>query len=187
MKGSRFVACVHPVTDRDAARLALRSLREEFTDASHHCSAWRLDPAGRETHTDDDGEPANSAGAPILRMIEGRELAGILVVVMRWFGGTKLGVGGLIRAYGGAAGEALDAAEVVERPILVRLQLTFPYEASSVVDRCCARHGACEVSSVFDAQVRRTVDVALEVREEFEHDLREGSSGRVVTGAPPLE
>ncbi|MEO0652656.1 MAG: YigZ family protein [Planctomycetota bacterium] len=179
VKGSRFVADVFPVGSRVEALERLEAVRAEFAGANHHCFAWRLDPEGHETRADDDGEPTHSAGAPILRMVEGRDLAGLLVVVTRWFGGTKLGVGGLIRAYGGAAGEALDRAAVVERPIPCQLELRFDYSVSSAVETLCARYSARVADSVYGADVRLRVTLAVGDRETFESELGEASAGRV--------
>ena len=107
IKGSRFIVDVSPAGDEDEARQVLTQVRADFPDASHHCWAWRIaDPA--IDRVNDDGEPSGSAGRPILAQLTGRDPVDTAVIVTRYFGGTKLGVGGLVRAYGGAAGAALD-------------------------------------------------------------------------------
>jgi uncharacterized YigZ family protein len=114
-KGSRFVGQTFFVTDREQVQSVLTATRRRAHAATHHCSAFQLAPPqiGEKAY-DDDGEPAGTAGAPILARIEGRALFATLVIVTRFYGGTKLGTGGLIRAYGAAAGLALDAADTRE-------------------------------------------------------------------------
>lgn len=106
IRKSRFLAHAAPVADVDAAQAFLREVAA--TDASHHCWAWRI---GQAYRFNDDGEPSGSAGKPILAAIDGQNLDGVVAVVSRWFGGIKLGVGGLIRAYGGTAAECMRQGE----------------------------------------------------------------------------
>lgn len=106
VKHSRFLAQAVPVASADAAQRALAELCDP--DATHNCWAWRL---GDQYRSSDDGEPAGTAGRPILAAIDGQGYDRVLVVVTRWFGGIKLGAGGLVRAYGGAAAECLRRAE----------------------------------------------------------------------------
>lgn len=123
-KGSRFIGECLPVGDGNEALAKVETVRKREHAATHHCWAYRLGPKGEEWRTNDDGEPSGSAGAPILQEIKGRNLTDCLVVVTRYYGGTKLGVGGLIRAYGEAAAAALDAAEVrtvvLRVPVIIR-------------------------------------------------------------------
>ena len=115
----------------EAALDHLEALRKAAYTATHHCWAYRLGPDEPAPRFNDDGEPSGSAGAPILREIEGRELFGCLVVVTRYYGGTKLGVGGLQRAYGEAAGAALDAARRRRVVIRVPVRLAFAFDDTS--------------------------------------------------------
>ena len=112
IKGSRFIAEALPVSDVSEAEHALASIRKRDYDATHHCSAWRIGKKGETFRYSDDGEPNSSAGLPIFRQIEGKALTNTMVVVVRYYGGTKLGTGGLVRAYGDAAKEALNAGFV---------------------------------------------------------------------------
>ena len=140
-KGSRFLAIVCPVASPDESASRLLALRETYRDATHVCWAWRVgapDSRGRGSareRSSDDGEPSGTAGLPILRSIAGLGASDTLVAVVRWYGGTKLGKGGLVRAYGGAAREAL--AEVVwqERFVVRRFAVIFAYDQSGDVDR----------------------------------------------------
>lgn len=128
VKGSRFLALALPVTDEAAAQAARQALAAAHPDATHCCWALRLGhPARALARADDAGEPAGSAGPPIARALLAAEVSDALCVVLRWFGGTKLGVGGLIKAYGEAARLALTAAPRGERLALVGLAGSFAY------------------------------------------------------------
>jgi uncharacterized YigZ family protein len=117
---SRFVADLCPVTDAEAATEAVAATRREFHDARHHCSAWVLGPSGQLVRSSDDGEPAGTAGAPMLTVLQGAGLTDLVAVVTRYFGGTLLGAGGLVRAYGDAVTAAVDqAARVARRRVTV--------------------------------------------------------------------
>lgn len=133
-KGSRFRAVVEPAGDEETAREVLaRECRAE-PGATHHCWAWRLGPEGAE-RSSDDGEPAGTAGVPILQVLRGAELSDVMVVVIRWFGGTKLGKGGLARAYAAAVKEALEATAVGSRIPTVELEVQLAYESLGSLKR----------------------------------------------------
>lgn len=127
-KGSRFIGEAVPVLSAEEALAHVEAVRQREHAATHHCWAYRLGPDAPAPRFNDDGEPSGSAGPPILREIEGRELHGVCVVVTRYYGGTKLGVGGLVRAYGEAAGAALDAARLREVVIRSPVRLQFAFE-----------------------------------------------------------
>ncbi|WP_126538191.1 IMPACT family protein [Aerosticca soli] len=124
IKKSRFLAQAIPIASPEAAHSALARIREP--SATHHCWAWRL---GDQYRFHDDGEPAGTAGRPILMAIDGQRMDGVLVVVARWFGGIKLGAGGLARAYGGAAAACLRLAERVPQVTRSRWHLRCPFDA----------------------------------------------------------
>lgn len=112
---SRFLCALAPVTDEEDARAFLHSVRAEHPSATHHCYAYVLGAGADIQKSSDDGEPGGTAGVPMLQMLLRREVSYTIAVVTRYFGGTKLGAGGLIRAYGGAVGAALDALGTVVR------------------------------------------------------------------------
>lgn len=112
---SRFVAEAHRIDSLDELASLVREAKRAHPDARHVCSAAITGPHGEASRSNDDGEPAGTAGAPMLAAIAGRELTDVAVLVTRWFGGVKLGTGGLVRAYGGIAAEALDAAGRLDR------------------------------------------------------------------------
>lgn len=133
-KGSVFLAVVLPAASEEEARAGLAELARRHPDASHHCWAWRLGRPPRERSADA-GEPAGTAGVPILRVLAGAGLTDVLAVVVRWFGGVKLGKGGLARAYAAAARAALADLPVVEHVELVEIALEVPYERVGAVQR----------------------------------------------------
>lgn len=133
-KGSRFLAFVLPVAGPAEAQAEIEALRRRFPDATHHCWAWRLGAEPRERSADD-GEPAGTAGMPMLRVLHGAGLSDVVAVVVRWFGGTKLGKGGLARAYAGAVREALAGLATVRRVPTVELAVSLPYERLGAVKR----------------------------------------------------
>lgn len=112
---SRFIATAHRIDGLDELAELVRAARRAHPDARHVCSAAVTGPHGESSRSNDDGEPAGTAGAPILSAIAHRGLTDVAVLVVRWFGGVKLGTGGLVRAYGGIASAALDAAGTLER------------------------------------------------------------------------
>jgi uncharacterized YigZ family protein len=128
-RGSRFLAFAHPVSSVDEVKEILKGLRREYHDARHHCYAYRLGVDRKEYRANDDGEPTHSAGKPILGQIDSFDLSNVLVVVVRYFGGTLLGVGGLIKAYRSAARDALQKAEIIEKTEDAGLEILFPYSA----------------------------------------------------------
>jgi uncharacterized YigZ family protein len=134
-KGSKFLAFAYPVSSEAAIKEHLDALRKEYFDARHHCYAWMLGPDKQRFRAADDGEPNHSAGDPILGQIRSRDLTDVLVVVVRYFGGIKLGVGGLISAYRLAAEDALQRAIVDMREVRAAVMLQYDYGATPEVMR----------------------------------------------------
>ena len=137
-KGSKFLAFAFPVSSEDDVKKLQDELRKEYYDASHHCFAWILGMDEQKWRMNDDGEPAHSAGDPILGQIRSFNLTNVLVVVIRYFGGTKLGVGGLINAYKAATEDALSKGKIVAIYETKSLKMKFSYENMSVAERLVA-------------------------------------------------
>jgi uncharacterized YigZ family protein len=167
-KGSRFLAIVGPAADEAAAKGALEALARRYPDATHHCWAWRLGRQARERSADA-GEPAGTAGMPILQVLRGAGLSDVLAVVVRWFGGTKLGKGGLARAYAAAAREAVAGLPVFSRVPVVRLVVEVPYERVGAVKRLI-RPPEVELER---EEYGATARLVLAVHEERQEALRE--------------
>lgn len=134
-RSSKFLAYIYPVQREEQIREHLEMLRKRHFDATHHCYAWRLGPRGERFRANDDGEPSGTAGKPILGQLLSAGITDCLAVVVRYFGGTKLGVPGLIAAYREAAAEAVAATTVVERTVDRRITVDFPYVAMNDIMR----------------------------------------------------
>ena len=131
--GSRFIALAFPVETPDQVKSIVDSLMKEYHDARHHCYAYRLGYRGDVFRANDDGEPSGSAGRPILGQIDTLGLSDVLVVVVRYFGGIKLGIPGLIRAYKTSTADALAQAEIIEKVAGKNFRLTFDYLSMNAV------------------------------------------------------
>ena len=137
-KGSKFIAKAFSVSSEDEVKSCLEELRKEYYDARHHCYAYIIGLKEQHVRANDDGEPNHSAGDPILGQIRSKNLTNTLVVVIRYFGGTKLGVGGLIHAYKTAAEDALSNAKISVRYSQTGFCLEFGYDVTSEVERALA-------------------------------------------------
>ena len=126
-KSSKFLTYGYPVETEEEIREILARLRKKYYDANHHCYAWRLGAQGETFRMNDDGEPSSTAGKPIYGQLISHNITNCLIVVVRYFGGTKLGVSGLITAYKECAAELIDASEVVERTVDVVFTISFSY------------------------------------------------------------
>lgn len=125
--GSKFLSFAHPVSSEEEVKTILNNLKKEYFDARHHCYAYRLGLEGDLWRANDDGEPSSSAGKPILGQLLSHQLSDILIVVVRYFGGTKLGVPGLIRAYRSAAADAISNGEIIEKISSKIIIISFDY------------------------------------------------------------
>lgn len=128
IKKSRFICSLFRVTSEDEARAHIERTRKQYWDANHNCTAWAIGPGLRLQRSSDDGEPSGTAGIPMLEVLRRREITDTLAIVTRYFGGTLLGAGGLIRAYGGAVSAAIDEIGVVERQPLSVQTVTASYD-----------------------------------------------------------
>ena len=141
-RGSRFLAYAYPLTGIDAFKKNLKALKEEHPKAAHHCFAYRLGTDGNLFRAGDDGEPSGTAGKPILGQLDSKGLTDTLVIVVRYFGGTLLGVPGLIQAYKTAASLALQLTPIVRKPVLVSYELQFDYTLMNEVMLLLKRSGS---------------------------------------------
>lgn len=185
VQGSRFIATARPARDAAEARAGIDAIASEFPDATHHCWAYRVAAErGGSERAHDAGEPAGTAGPPILQAIRGAGLLNVLVVVTRYFGGTRLGKGGLARAYRAAARAVLDGAEVIEETPRAERRIVGPVERDGELRHLVARLGGTITGATYEDSGRAVLSIRVPV--EALADLGEGV--RAVThGAARLE
>ncbi len=165
--GSRFIALAYPVETEEEVKTIVAGLRKEYHDARHHCYAYRLGYKGDVFRSSDDGEPSGSAGRPILGQIDSAGLSDILVVVVRYFGGIKLGIPGLIRAYKTSTADALAHAQVVEKIAGKWIRLSFGYEAMNSVMKVLKEMDLPQRGQDFGEQCSLEVRVRLSALDSF--------------------
>ena len=160
-KSSKFLCYAYHVENEEEIAACLEPLRKRYYDATHHCYAWRLGPFGEKFRANDDGEPSSTAGKPILGQLLSREITNCLIVVVRYFGGTKLGVPGLIAAYKESAAVVLDEAKVVERTVDKRIRIEFSYISMNDVMRIIKEEQPVIEEQVFDNLCSMTLSMRL--------------------------
>lgn len=170
-KGSKFIGLAFPVKNEEQVKTKLEETRKTYYDARHHCYAYILKPDASQYRANDDGEPNHSAGDPILGQIKSRKLTNTLVIVVRYFGGTKLGVSGLINAYKTAAAEALDANQVLEKLITKTVLLKFPYEEVNEAMKLISEFEMEISNQTFEMECTIEAEILVSKVEEFESKI----------------
>ncbi len=177
VRGSEFIATVIPVTSKDQALKELESLRSEFWDATHNCFAYRIGKGGLEFRTSDDGEPSGSAGKPILFVLHKYDVSDILMVITRYYGGTKLGVGGLARAYSDSSSAALELCVKIPVYSTKDIKVLCMYEDVDIVRRIIDSYA---INS--DSEYRDAVEFIARIPESqceiFMNEIISATSGR---------
>lgn len=169
--GSRFLSLAYSVKSAEEAEEIVKKLRKEHYDATHHCYAYRIGLKGEPWRANDDGEPSGTAGRPILGELLSRNLSDILVVVVRWFGGVKLGVPGLIKAYRTATQEALLNAETITKTATLPIKITFPYSQTDRVLRELRKRNIEDSDKKFEEECSLTAHVPLSKTESLKEIL----------------
>jgi uncharacterized YigZ family protein len=170
-KGSRFLAFAYPVSSEPEVKERISKLKKKYFDARHHCYAYILGSDKTKFRTVDDGEPNHSAGDPILGQIRSKNLTNVLVVVVRYFGGVKLGVGGLISAYKTAAEEALTHATIVDREVLIQYSMRYPYTSTPDVMKLVKDFEIDILQQSFKADCKMLMNISLRSRNAFEKKI----------------
>lgn len=170
-KGSRFISFAYPVSDQKDIKPFLESLRKEHHEARHHCYAWMIGKERTNYRVNDDGEPSGTAGRPILGQINSSNLTNILIVVVRYFGGTLLGVSGLINAYRSAAASAISNAEIVDLTVQEYFELAFPYISMNDVMKVLKEENVSQSDQIFD--------LSCNIRVNFRSSSKEKILGRL--------
>jgi len=176
VKGSRFIATAKPIKAEGETRAFLQDISSQFWDATHNPYAYRL--KGGVFRFSDAGEPSGTAGKPILSAIDSQGLTDVALVVTRYFGGTKLGVGGLSRAYHQAALSSLKRAKVISAYITKALTLEFPYDLINTVKRALVQYGAQPIEEEYSDQVRLTLAVRESLLGKLQTVITEATRGR---------
>lgn len=178
-KKSRFIAILRPIATESDVSQALDDIRRTYHDATHHCHAARwLDGDRTMEASHDDGEPSGSAGLPILHQLAGHDLVNVMAVVVRYYGGTKLGVGRLARAYSDAVSDALERANIVRHSINIRVAIRFPAEVNSAVMSIIHRFSATVESLSYDGAPHADVKLPPSRVPAFSAALTEGTGNR---------
>jgi uncharacterized YigZ family protein len=178
-KGSKFLAFAYPVNSEEEVKFYLEDLHKKYYDARHHCYAYIIGKDKNIFRANDDGEPNHSAGDPILGKIRSNALSDTLIVVVRYFGGTKLGLSGLISAYKTAAAEAIAANEIVEKVVMEQIKFSFEYLAMNEVMKLIKDFNLEILYQHFDNQCMMKLKVRLGLAKEIMEKLK-GIEGVVV-------
>ncbi|PCJ81501.1 MAG: YigZ family protein [Bacteroidetes bacterium] len=173
VKGSKHYAYAFPVSSEEEIKEKLALIRVEHHAARHHCYAWRLGHDASRFRSNDDGEPSNSAGPPILGVLKSNSLTDVLIIVVRYFGGTKLGVGGLIDAYRTASSIAIKAGDIVELQRTQEYSVTYPYDKMGDVMNVLKRAGISPSLTDFQLTCRLELTVRLRDSESLHKKLKD--------------
>lgn len=178
-KGSKFIGIAVACYNEEEAKIFLEEWKKEHHQARHLCYAYRFGMDTNVYRANDDGEPNNSAGAPILGQIDSFELTNVLIGVVRYYGGTKLGVGGLINAYRTAAKEALQNGEIIEREIFEWIELTFTYEDMPQVMNLLKKYNLETKDTKFEVSCELTTNLDLKNNAEIKKELLQFQSVKI--------
>ena len=178
-KGSRFICHALPAVSREDADTSISTVSKKYYDATHNCFAYNIGWEDSITRFSDDGEPAGTAGKPILNAIRRHELTNIVVIVTRYFGGTKLGTGGLIRAYGGVASATLSQASLQTIYIQDILKLTCSYHHLNAIMSLIEKYSAQIIESRYDESILLRVHVRKKFTDSLSRDIIETTAGQV--------
>ena len=177
VKRSKFLCTIERVATEEAARAVVDRLRKEHWDARHTCSAFVLGPGAAVQRSSDDGEPSGTAGAPMLEVLRGAGVSDVVAVVTRWFGGTLLGAGGLVRAYGDAVRAALDSVGVLRRELRQTFDLSVSHAEAGRLESDLRSRGVDVLGTTYDA--RAVLRVAVSDVPAFHTRLAELTAGSV--------
>lgn len=185
VQGSRFIATAHHTATKAEIEKFIHAVKKEFFDATHNCYAYRLGTLGDQFRFNDNGEPSGSAGRLILAAIDHEDLTDVVVVVTRYFGGTKLGIAGLSRAYGRVAETVLTKAGQTTKFMLETIVVTFPHAHIGNVMKAVSTHEAKIVDTFYDEEIHLTVEIRASKVGAFKASLIDLTSGNVALKSLP--
>lgn len=180
---SRFLTFVYPVTSEADCQTYLSQIKKKYYDATHHCSAYIIGLDQDCQKANDDGEPSGTAGRPILEILKKQALTNILVIVTRYFGGTKLGANGLIRAYGKSTLAGLAASTIVEKRLFYRYHLQFTYDLQGILENKLRQNNYLIESRQFSSDVSFHILIEENQKEAFYELIREATAGQAKISA----
>lgn len=178
-KGSKFLSFLYPVTSLDEVKEYLTQLKKKYYDATHHCYAYIIGYDKETFRMNDDGEPSSTAGKPIYGQLQSNDLTNVLLVVVRYFGGTKLGVSGLIKAYKESSAECIALAEIVEKQVKHKYNIYFAYEDMNVVMNILKQNNAEQKNQIFDLNCQIEVLIDKRHSSKFESSIPPVSTIRI--------
>lgn len=179
IKKSRFIAHIAEVKSEEEAEMLIKQVKKKYYDASHNCSAYILNSDQGLRHSSDDGEPSGTAGKPMLDVIAGAGLVDVIIIVTRYFGGTELGTGGLVRAYSGAAAEVIKTANVIEITSARLMEFVIDYGLLPKLQHLLLELGIIIYETEYLEKVKISVLVTDEVSGKFFKELTEITAGAV--------
>ncbi len=192
IKWSRFIGNIFHCENKEDTEHFIHEIEKKYPDASHHCFAYRYEVqmnldifgnavyASKHNKVSDAGEPTNTAGKPIMSMIEKYELHNILVVVTRFFGGTLLGVGGLIQAYGEAAKQVIEHADIIEAEIMKTLKFNFDFDLIPIVRNICNKYSAKIIEERYNEDIWIHLIINAWLMNDFSKELKNESKGSII-------
>lgn len=175
-KGSKFIAFVYPIESEADVKSILATLKKEYFDAKHHCYAYRLGYDGSTWRYNDDGEPSSTAGRPIFGQILSNELSDILIVIVRYFGGIKLGVPGLIKAYKSAAADAISNATIIEKTAKKMFTISFGYDKTNTIMKILKEMNISPSKQSFDNECVIELPVRLRDIDGFINNIEQSGA-----------
>lgn len=181
VKGSKFLGYAYPVETAEEIDEILSGIRKKYYDATHHCYAWQLGNGKDMTFRfNDDGEPSGTAGKPIFGAIQRLDLTNVLIVSIRYYGGTKLGTGGLIKAYGQSASDTLEAAKIKTVEIGDTIEFISTYEQHPIIMRSVNQYHLISFDQEFAEKVKVTIEVDEHDTQKLIEDVKNASNGAVL-------
>ena len=172
-KGSKFIGFAFPVDDEAELKKSLEKIREEHPKATHHCYAYRLGIKGENYRANDDGEPSGSAGLPIYNQLLAHEITNVLVIVVRYYGGTKLGVSGLVKAYKESAKITLEEAEIVKKELESEIEISFGFSQQNQIFTLLSKFDGRILDFLSDKKCIITAKIKTSIKENISEQLSE--------------
>lgn len=172
-KGSKFIGFAFPVNNEEELKNALEKIRTEHPKATHHCYAFRIGLNGENYRANDDGEPSGSAGLPIYNQLLANEITNVLVISVRYYGGTKLGVSGLVKAYKESAKTTIEEANIITKELEIVIEITFNFNQQNIIFTLLSKYDAKVLNFDADEQCLVTASMKLSQKESISDKLSE--------------